>query len=72
MDWSALLPCDRAVAFPSALHGARPPYTHSLARSAGWQWRIPLQHRTGNGYVYSSAHCSEQQALEDLTNMVGD
>jgi tryptophan 7-halogenase len=72
IDWSALLPCDRAVAFPSASHGARPPYTHSLARSAGWQWRIPLQHRTGNGYVYSSAHCSEQQALEDLTNVVGD
>ena len=72
VDWSALLPCDRAVAFPSTPRGARPPYTHSLARSAGWQWRIPLQHRTGNGYVYSSAHCSEQQALEDLTAVVGE
>jgi tryptophan 7-halogenase len=72
LDWSALLPCDRAVAFASSSHGARPPYTHSLARSAGWQWRIPLQHRTGNGYVYSSAHCSEQQALEDLTAVVGE
>jgi len=72
VDWSALLPCDRAVAFPSTLAGARPPYTHSLARSAGWQWRIPLQHRIGNGYVYSSAHCSEQQALEDLIGVVGE
>ena len=72
VDWSALLPCDRAVAFPSTLAGARPPYTHSLARSAGWQWRIPLQHRIGNGYVYSSAHCSEQQALEDLVGVVGE
>ena len=71
-DWSALLPCDRAVAFPSAALTARPPYTHSLARSAGWQWRIPLQHRTGNGYVYSSAHCTEQQALEDLVGVVGE
>jgi tryptophan halogenase len=72
IDWSALLPCDRAVAFPSVVQGVRPPYTHSLARSAGWQWRIPLQHRTGNGYVYSSAHCSEEQALEDLAAVVGE
>ena len=71
VDWSALLPCDRAVAFPSAVQGQRPPYTQSLARTAGWHWRIPLQHRTGNGYVYSSAHCSEQQALEDLIATVG-
>ena len=71
VDWSALLPCDRAVAFPSAVQAPRPPYTSALARPAGWQWRIPLQHRTGNGYVYSSAHCSEQQALEDLTRVVG-
>jgi tryptophan halogenase len=71
IDWSAMLPCDRAVAFPTASHTARPPYTQSLARSAGWHWRIPLQHRTGNGYVYSSAHCSEQQALQDLTGVVG-
>jgi tryptophan halogenase len=72
VDWSALLPCDRAVAFPSTSLRARPPYTHSLARSAGWQWRIPLQHRTGNGYVYASAHRSEQQALEDLIAVVGE
>ena len=71
IDWTSLLPCDRAVAFPSPLRGARPPYTHSLARRAGWQWRIPLQHRVGNGYVYSSAHCSETEALEDLIGVVG-
>jgi tryptophan halogenase len=67
IDWSAMLPCDRAVAFPTASNAALAPYTHSWARSAGWQWRIPLQHRYGNGYVYSSAHCSESQALDDLT-----
>jgi tryptophan halogenase len=66
LDWSAMLPCDRAVAFPTASTAARPPYTHSRARSAGWHWRIPLQHRDGNGYVYSSAHCSDEQAHEDL------
>ncbi|MEA3106817.1 MAG: tryptophan 7-halogenase [Gammaproteobacteria bacterium] len=72
VDWSAMLPCDRAVAFPTASNAALAPYTHSWARSAGWQWRIPLQHRHGNGYVYSSAHCSESQALEDLTQAVGE
>ena len=72
LDWSAMLPCDRAVAFPSASRAARAPYTQSLARSAGWHWRIPLQHRTGNGYVYCSNHCNEQQALEDLASTVGD
>lgn len=71
LDWTALLPCDRAVAFPSAINSARPPYTQSLARAAGWQWRIPLQHRNGNGYVYSSPHCSDEQALADLTAVVG-
>lgn len=66
LDWSAMLPCDRAVAFPTALTSARPPYTHARARAAGWHWRIPLQHRAGNGYVYSSANLSDEQALEDL------
>jgi tryptophan halogenase len=72
LDWSAMLPCDRAVAFPTASAAARPPYTHSRARSAGWHWRIPLQHRNGNGYVYSSAHCSDEQALEDLLGSLGE
>jgi len=72
IDWSAMLPCDRAVAFPTASTAPLAPYTHSWARSAGWQWRIPLQHRHGNGYVYSSAHCSETQALDDLTLRLGE
>ncbi|MDP8986084.1 MAG: tryptophan 7-halogenase [Pseudomonadota bacterium] len=70
IDWSGMLPCDRAVAFPTAADAALAPYTHSWARSAGWQWRIPLQHRQGNGYVYASAHCSETEALDDLTRTV--
>ncbi len=69
LDWSAVLPCDRAVAFPTALSTGRPPYTHSHARAAGWQWQIPLQHRRGNGYVYSSAHCTDEQAHADLLTM---
>ena len=66
-DWTHWLPCDRAVAMPTANAGAAiTPYTRSTARAAGWQWRIPLQHRTGNGYVYSSAHCSDDEAAATL------
>ena len=65
-DWSRWLPCDRAVAVPCARVAATTPYTRSTARAAGWQWRIPLQHRTGNGYVYSSAHLSEDEATATL------
>ena len=72
IDWSDLLPCDRAVAAPSELRGARPPYTLSAAMSAGWRWRIPLQHRVGNGYVYSSRHISDQEATDELLQSVGD
>jgi len=72
LDWSAMLPCDRAVAFPTALTSARPPYTQARARDAGWHWRIPLQHRAGNGYVYASAHLSDEQAHEDLLRTVGE
>ncbi|HEX8239934.1 MAG TPA: tryptophan halogenase family protein [Allosphingosinicella sp.] len=61
-EWTRWLPCDRAVAVPSASAGEPPPCTRSTALSAGWQWRIPLQHRTGNGYVYSSAHLSDDKA----------
>ena len=64
-DWSQWLPCDRAMAVPSEYPGQPDPFTRSTARSAGWQWRIPLQHRMGNGLVYSSAHLSDADA-EDL------
>jgi tryptophan halogenase len=70
LDWTDVLPCDRAVAMPTELSTARPPYTEANARAAGWRWRIPLQHRVGNGYVYSSAHISDAQALDDLSCMV--
>jgi tryptophan halogenase len=65
-DWTGLLPCDRAVAVPSARTAPLTPYTRSTAREAGWQWRIPLQHRTGNGYVFSSAHLGDDQAIATL------
>ncbi|WP_088330675.1 tryptophan halogenase family protein [Lacimicrobium sp. SS2-24] len=65
-DWSHLLPCDRAVAVPSERFLKTLPYTRSIAHGAGWQWRIPLQHRNGNGMVYSSAHCSDEQAADTL------
>ncbi len=65
-DWSHWLPCDRAVAVPCKSGGDFTPYTRSIARAAGWQWRIPLQHRIGNGYVFSSAHISEDEAAETL------
>lgn len=61
-DWSRWLPCDRAIAVPCARGGAFTPYTRSTARGAGWQWRIPLQHRTGNGHVYSSRYMDDDEA----------
>lgn len=72
-DWSHWLPCDRALAVPSASTAPITPYTHSTARAAGWQWRIPLQHRTGNGYVYSSRHVSDDEAAATLlANLDGE
>ena len=70
-DWTHHLPCDRAVAMPTAVAEPRPPYTQATARPAGWQWRIPLQNRTGNGYVYSSAHLCDQGAVDDLVAQAG-
>ncbi len=61
-DWTRWLPCDRAVAMPCASAGDLAPYTRSTAQAAGWQWRIPLQHRTGNGYVYCSNFISDEDA----------
>jgi tryptophan 7-halogenase len=65
-DWSHWLPCDRAVAVPCARTAAPVPYTRATARAAGWQWRIPLQHRTGNGYVYSSRFIGDDAAAAAL------
>jgi len=65
-DWTEWLPCDRAVAVPCASSGPPTPYTRSTARAAGWQWRIPLQHRVGNGYVYSSRYLSDDEAAASL------
>ncbi|MDP1027746.1 tryptophan 7-halogenase [Sphingomonas sp. KR1UV-12] len=65
-DWSQWLPCDRALAVPCEKVGPPTPYTRSTAREAGWQWRIPLQHRTGNGYVYSSRFTSDERAADLL------
>ena len=60
--WTQWLPCDRAIAVPSTRAEPFTPYTRATARDAGWQWRIPLQHRTGNGHVYSSRHMDEAEA----------
>lgn len=65
-DWTPWLPCDRAVAMPCESAETLIPYTRSTARKAGWQWRIPLQHRIGNGYVYSSEHISDDEAAQTL------
>ncbi|MFW2351066.1 tryptophan halogenase family protein [Qipengyuania sp.] len=65
-DWSHWLPCDRAMAVPCAPAGGLTPYTRSIAREAGWQWRIPLQHRIGNGLVYCSEFLSDEDAARLL------
>lgn len=67
-DWGHWLPCDRAMAVPSERFDKTLPYTRSIAHGAGWQWRIPLQHRNGNGLVYSSNHCSDDEAADVLLN----
>jgi tryptophan halogenase len=61
-DWTHWLPCDRALAVPSQNIGNPTPYTRATAHKSGWQWRIPLQHRTGNGHVYCSSHISDDEA----------
>jgi tryptophan halogenase len=65
-DWSQWLPCDRAMAVPCTRMPVTTPYTRSTSREAGWQWRIPLQHRTGNGYVFCSEYLSEDEAASLL------
>ena len=72
-DWSHWLPCDRALAVPSARTAPMRPYTQASARAAGWQWRIPLQHRTGNGHVYCSRYLSDDEASAILlANLEGE
>ena len=74
-DWTPWLPCDRAVAIPCTHRegGSSEPLTRSTARPAGWQWRIPLQHRIGNGHVYSSMHMSSDEATSLLlANLDGE
>lgn len=65
-DWTHYLPCDRAIAVPCESAGELLPYTKATARSAGWQWRIPLQHRIGNGHVFSSSYISDDEAQAQL------
>jgi hypothetical protein len=65
-DWSAMLPCNSALAVPCEKSASFTPYTTSTARDAGWTWRIPLQHRTGNGYVYSKDFTTDDAAARVL------
>jgi tryptophan halogenase len=61
-EWTHWLPCDRAIAVPCEAAAPPAPYTRATARDSGWMWRIPLQHRVGNGHVYSSAFLSDDEA----------
>ena len=65
-DWSQWLPVNRAAAVPCERGDDLTPFTRATAREAGWQWRIPLQHRTGNGYVFCNSFISEDEASEKL------
>ena len=72
-DWTHWLPCNSAVAVQTESVAPPIPYTRSIAREAGWQWRIPLQHRVGNGVVFSDAHWSDDEAVDKLlTNVEGE
>ncbi len=69
-DWSEFLPCDRAIAVKAEHTEPTLPYTLATARKAGWTWRIPLQHRIGHGYVYSSRFCSDAEAKSTLMRAI--
>lgn len=72
-DWTHLLPCDSAIAVQTKSVIPAPPYTRAMAHDAGWQWRIPLQNRTGNGFVYCARHMDKDTALETfLANVEGE
>ena len=71
-SWEHWLPCNRAVAVPCESNSTMLPYTRATARKAGWQWRIPLQHRVGNGLVYWNEHLSDDEAADFLlSNLEG-
>ncbi len=69
-DWSHWLPCDSAAAVQTELTGVAPPYTRSIAHDSGWRWCIPLQHRVGNGLVFSSRFLADDAAKEELVNSI--
>ena len=69
-SWQHWLPCDRAVAVQSRISDTLDPYTRATALTAGWQWRIPLQHRTGNGHVYCSEYVSDDEARSLLLDNI--
>ena len=69
-DWSHWLPCDSAYAVQTKSVGAPVAYTRSIEREAGWQWRIPLQNRVGNGLVYCSKYLSDDAARQSLIDNV--
>jgi len=69
-EWTHWLPCDRAIAVQTRSVRPPTPYTKAMAHDSGWQWRIPLQHRTGNGIVYSSQFLEQDAALERLLGKI--
>src|SRR5579884_99911 len=72
-EWTQWLPCDRAIAAPCRYSGNPDPFTRATAHRSGWQWRIPLQHRMGNGHVYCSSFISDEEAERVLvSNLEGE
>lgn len=69
-DWTHWLPCDRAIAVQTKSVAPPLPYTRSIAHTAGWQWRIPLQHRTGNGIIFSNRFMSEDEGRDLLLSSI--